>query len=510
MNYFKRVSLFFFTLLILLVFVGCQENPEQNIVTSKNDGAFDAGVIQSASKPSSSQTSSTPQTIQYSESFSSTDGSVKFFLNLEKTFVDTAWPVVEVVPHYLTSEDAQRIASVLFGSATFYEEQPDTMSNYSKSEIQECIRRWLPYTNVEKLRELLGEAWSQEYAEGMAADVKTGIEALTIQYERAPEETSHEVCKWTFQPSCFYSYTEDELTSIDASQYNDQISATLTVDKISYRLSFSKRDKSDYKLNYVTAYPHSAFSPRGIDGSIFRTWLCSTVKPSDEQMDVIAIKAQNMLNKMDVGEWAVDNCSMITIQEGEYAQYAIEVTAVPVFQGVPAIRRTQLGNLKSEKAYASNYYLTDAIFRFSANGELLYFELYSTIDTKEVLNPNVATLPQEELLELAKKHLMLSDYCEYGLGPDYLEAIEKDGREALICSIEICQLDVGMLRVKAPNTDESYYYVPGIVLSGTIDYLGRETGNLYASSGSSIYDQRTVPLVALNSIDGSIIELDNE
>ena len=76
--------------------------------------------------------------------------------------------------------------------------------------------------------------------------------------------------------------------------------------------------------------------------------------------------------------------------------------------------------------------------------------------------------------------------------------------------MEICQIDEGMLRVKVPNTDESYYYVPGIVLSGTIDYVGSKTGNFYASSGNGLYDQRIVPLVAINAIDGSVIALSNE
>lgn len=510
MNRFRRISFVSLIALVSLLIAGCQNNPTGNAVTSKNDGAFNAGIIQNASEPESGQTVPLIQTIQYSDSFSSTDDSVSFSLNLEKQFDYKTWPVVEVVPHYLTSEDAQRVASVLFGKAALYEKKPDAVLSYSRSEIQECIQRWLPYTNTEKLRELLGEDWSQGFAEDMASDIKKGIEVFTEKYESAPEENSYEMCKWIFQPSCFYSYTAEELTDIDISRYNDEIDATSTINNIPYEIRFSKRDRTDYKLNYIIAYPYSEFSPRGIDDSIFRTLLCSTAKPDDAKMGSIAQKAQNMLDEMALGEWIVDSYSVVTMQEGEYAQYAIEVTAVPVFQGVPAIRCTQLGNLKSKASYASNYYLTDAHFRFSANGDLLLFEMYSTIDVKEVLNANVATLPREKLLEQAKSHLMLSDYYEYGLGQDLLQDIEKDAKEALRCSVEICQIDEGMLRVKVPNTDESYYYVPGIVLSGTIDYVGSKTGNFYASSGNGLYDQRIVPLVAINAIDGSVIALSNE
>ena len=81
----------------------------------------------------------------------------------------------------------------------------------------------------------------------------------------------------------------------------------------------------------------------------------------------------------------------------------------------------------------------------------------------------------------------------------------------MTCKVDICQLEYGLIRVKVPNTDESYYYVPGMILYGTIDYWGEASGNILASSGDPILsNSRIVPLVALNAVDGSFIELSNE
>ena len=53
----------------------------------------------------------------------------------------------------------------------------------------------------------------------------------------------------------------------------------------------------------------------------------------------------------------------------------------------------------------------------------------------------------------------------------------------------------------------SYYYVPGMVLYGTVDYLESETGALNVSSGAGIWNDRIIPIVAVNAVDGSNIEL---
>ncbi len=153
--------------------------------------------------------------------------------------------------------------------------------------------------------------------------------------------------------------------------------------------------------------------------------------------------------------------------------------------------------------------MTDACFWFSANGVLKKFELYSTIDIVNVLNENVATLSMEQLIEEAKKQLSLSDYCGYGLGKEILDQMELDYGEDILCNINICGLDYGLTRVKVPDTEDSYYYLPAVFFSGTIEYVGKNSGNVYASSGKEIWDEQIITLLGINAIDGSIIAIDN-
>ena len=76
----------------------CAANPEQDVVISKNDGSFDVNVVQSATQPAGQNESAT-QNVSYTDSFTSTDGSVQFQLSIDDTIPVQAWPVVEIVPH---------------------------------------------------------------------------------------------------------------------------------------------------------------------------------------------------------------------------------------------------------------------------------------------------------------------------------------------------------------------------------------------------------------------------
>lgn len=65
---------------LCLIFSGCQQAPSSNVVISKNDGAFDTNVVQSASENSNSEGT---QNIEYSEVFFSTDGTVEFRMEID-------------------------------------------------------------------------------------------------------------------------------------------------------------------------------------------------------------------------------------------------------------------------------------------------------------------------------------------------------------------------------------------------------------------------------------------
>lgn len=248
-----------------------------------------------------------------------------------------------------------------------------------------------------------------------------------------------------------------------------------------------------------------------IEHGFYMAELCSG-KPTDEQVMSVQQKASQMLSQMGMGEWYIDEC-YVEIQNKEIFmlandQYIIHVNAVPVINGVPAIRRPQLSNMKNDNVYTSKYALTDAQFQFSANGDLIAFDLDGAIDITETVNANVATLGMDELMDRVKNHIALSDSGAYSISMDTIESLEKDFGEEIVCNIDIVRMEYGLTRVKAPNTDDSYYYVPAILLSGTFNYCGVDTGMIYFSS-EEMSDGPIVPLVCINAIDGSVIQLQN-
>lgn len=502
----SNVVVLLVVMLISISICGCANNPINEIVTSKNDNTFDVNILQPAS---TEITYNENIVFHFAEIFCSTDGSVEFEINIEENKLNSRLPVVEVEPHYITESDAKRIANVLFENETFYEARPIFNAQYSLGDIEAYIDRWVPYTNIDALAKLYGTQ-DTTFLNEVQDSVKYAIQVFQQMADKDVVTSDREICSWEFKPESYYKYAAEELRGEDLSQDNDEITTELIHNGIPYIMCFSKRDKSDFKLNYIYAYPHSYNSPMGIDSAIFSAQLCRTEEPSDEQIDRIKEEAQDMLDRMELGDWVVDECYLQTNSIGQQTEYVIIINAVPIIEGIPAVRQPQLTYLKSDANYASNYYLSDARFQFSANGELLKFEMFSPIDIKDVINTNVATLPMDELFSKAITHLSLTDFHEYGVYGEALIEKQKAAGEKFLCHVEICEMEYGMIRVKVPNSDDSYYYVPGMILCGTIDYFGKETQKLYESSGTTIWENRIVPLVALNAVDGSIIELSNE
>ena len=131
--------------------------------------------------------------------------------------------------------------------------------------------------------------------------------------------------------------------------------------------------------------------------------------------------------------------------------------------------------------------------------------MYSPVDIEKTIADNVKTLEIEEQFECAKSILALSEYRDYLLSQDQIEELEKMYEEPVICRVEISDFEYGLTRIKAQDADNAYYYVPGILLKGSIDYLGKNSHNIYASTGLELGDERILSLITINSIDGTII-----
>ena len=237
-----------------------------------------------------------------------------------------------------------------------------------------CIQGYGVYTSTEGMQYLF-PGMDQGFWESNAQTLQESISYLTSEYlNESTQDYSHSPCQWTFHKSSHYLYGAETAASYDSSRDNDEISIWAPIgngEDGRYRIvTISRRDQKDYKLNNVS-YMATNSGPLMIDYALYRAEKLRTDRPTEEQIEEAVHKAQTILEQIGLGTWKVAFSAVETSPTGNVVEYMIRLTAVPVFQGVAAIHRPQLGNLKSDTVYASNYYLTEATFGFSADGTLI-------------------------------------------------------------------------------------------------------------------------------------------
>lgn len=483
----KKKRLFAVLALGTFLLSGCQAAPEDQSVVSKNDGSFESALT---STQAAEETM--PSHVQLAENFASTDDSVQFHMNIDQTLIAGNMPVVEVVPSSITSEDMQRVAKALLGDVEFYEREPSSNPQYSKSQYQQMLARLTPYANTEAMADLVGE----DQAEDRLDSVKQTIDYITNAMETAPEKNPHATCDWTFKKERVYNNGEWDIGERTLGEDDDWLVATAEKDGLGYTYMVIARDQEDYKLNRFSIQLGGASVDTYTDRMIYWSKLCRTGEPTQEQMQAAQDKVMELLKKMDLGQWQIADTQVEVDTMGAEPEYLLRIIAVPLLNGIPAIYGQE--NVAKSDDYAGAYALTQASFLMSANGDVIDMELDSPIEVKSVINENVATLPFSQLVERAQQHLSLSDAEAFGLS---VAILEEQFEEKVICHVDITQMEYGLGRVMIENTTDRYYYVPVLMLRGNVEYRGENTGTVYYSNAYHGLDN----LLCINAVDGSII-----
>ena len=479
----KWVSIVSF-ILCFSILTACAANPTQNIVTSKNDGAFDE-ALQNTQSANDSETSR----VQIATDFTSTDGAVQFHINIDEEIYGGAMPVIEVVPSTITSEDMERVAKALLGNVEFYDDGPGDNQVYSKSQYQEMIARLSPYTNIDAMTTLMGPDSAEEHLNSL----KDTIARITEAMETAPEENPFTPCDWTLKPDSYYNES--------GASGDKWLVANAKKDGMYNKFMVIVGDQGDYKLNRFLFQLGAVSLDTFLDRQIYWANLCRTAEPTQEQIEAAQNKVMDMLSKMELGDWHIAETEVDMYESGGEPEYMLRIEVVPELHGVPAIYGQR--NIPRSDDYTGAYALTQATFLMSPNGDLIDMELDSPIEIKSVVNENVATLSVEQLIERMEQQLSLSDVeaftmSTWGITAERLaEEAEKRG-EALIVHVDITQMEYGFGRIMVKDTTDSYYYVPVMLLCGTANIIGAESGEGYISG----YEK---PLLCINAIDGSII-----
>lgn len=449
----------------------------------KPDSVFQQNMTAAATAP-------LDEKILLTDTVTSQDGTAQYTIHLNQQLTSAPLPIAEVVPHRLTGEDVKRVAQALFADAPFYEREHEENAAYSKEQLQKRIRWMTELASREALEELFG---GEEYVEDTLESLRFWLQKYTVQMETAPTENPHTPCEWTFQKDKHY-----------AASYNswgdDWIIATVDFGEVNYNVFAVRRDAGRDKLNRISVQFGDGLGNADVEMRYLRAKLCRTPKPTQEQIDSLKEKAQAMLNRMGMGQWEISFADVIEEHYGSATEYQVQLCATPVFQGVPALYGQQIPCLAGY--VASDYHISTATFHFSANGDLIYFDLDAPLEIKSIVNDGAAILPMETLLERTKEYL-----ARYGVDSQYLVFFPMEWHQKpLSCKVSVNRLEFGLLRAAPEKKDGSFYYTPAFGVYGRVSYYDKESGEPVRLPSGFPDVEIDRPLIWVNAVDGSLIE----
>lgn len=268
------------------------------------------------------------------ESVASLDGLVEYCFECEIDASTVDYPVVDVSPHELTVQDAQRVGGALLGDAQFFEYVFD--KPLSSEEREENIARWESYLSGGMIQDLF------KGNEALIRDYELVLSRFEANYAAASDNPSGSFemtpCEWTFRPDSVY-FGEP------AEKEPRTIRAVVDSEGVTYRFDVVNRTSDDFCVYMVSAYLYNAPSPNNIDTLVQQYELCKAPEPSQEQLRAIEDKAYSILSALNVGDWKIDYCHSDRLCRGDQEAYVITIRAVPVFEDFPVLRQVQLSNL---------------------------------------------------------------------------------------------------------------------------------------------------------------------
>ncbi len=402
------------------------------------------------------------------EEFQNTAGDITFHLNTEACLDSQPLPTVEVEPRFLTEEDAQRVAKLFFGDTVGYEsDYIFAEPNLSKQEIQDAIDRWTPYLDQDNIVALSGYEDEQT-----AQIVEAFLNEYRAMYETAPETVARTPCLWQFFEKGHY-YGDFYGSSM--------IKAEFTVQDVPYTYTVETQNNSAYRGNRIDIWIREG-GPLSMDSSIYTARLCRTDRPTQAQLEAVQVKAQALLDQMELGAWQIRSC---TLQE--YAQmlgeadprfiptYSVKIQACPVIQGIPVIAQEQA----LEATDDSYIPCPSASFEFSANGDLIHFELYDPIVEVSATDA-VAPLSGPELTAAIRQCLMTAP-----AKPQIRFAPGIEGAESFRYDVYLENVAYEYICV-AGSQSGAFAYVPCYALYCRQEQWGAGSGYQYGSGNETI------------------------
>jgi hypothetical protein len=467
----RRTIALFFIMGVLLC--GCQATPDTNTVVSKNDGNFEAALENTAESQESSDERFLGTESIYTDNFTSTDGSIAFSINLKKPESNAPLSVLQVTPHSFTSVEAEHVARVLFGDADMYEYSKEM----SKTAIEKIILELRQHISD---RSALVEYYGGDelLADYVTADYENRIAAYEQLYQDAAETVQIQLTDWSFHPQSYYDDSAENNDEIEGYDQTECIEATCTLEGFPYRFNVYNRDAKDYRKHYIHAYVD--------DETLELNEIYSTDNPTNEDRDSYVIRAQEILETLDFGQWVIVSC---VTQEwpdtltGE-TLYKTVMDAYPVYN---ALQLTKVPDIdlvgNSDDFYAENYDYESIRFEFSGD-KLTSFEYLGSLEVVSTSKDNVEIISFDVAMDNLKKYLSLMSDASF------LYEVDR---------ISIEHMEMGYSRVRIKNNASDFYLIPSYTFYETVPV------SYYDENGRLIEEDYEITLAVISAVDGSII-----
>lgn len=183
------------------------------------------------------------------------------------------------------------------------------------------------------------------------------------------------------------------------------------------------------------------------------------------------------------------------------SDYSATFICTPEYYGIQMSTDQSWSALSSDIHYSPSYAFPKIEIKIS-NNQIVDFWLEGPLDITEVSNENVELLSFSEAIERIYEQLELS------WTPDRIAEYLLSGFNVGVtsASVNVSSIELTLVRVSVKNEPNNYYILPAWLIYGSMS-MDKYSINGSAASGSNSGGYSNTPLLAVNAIDGSVIDI---
>ena len=471
------VKIYYLFIIPVLIFslIGCQANPEDNIVAGKDAEKFESLLQETESgEPTEQSMKECVNEFPYEMEFSGSTGLIMVKVNATVKAWNGSLPVYRVAPHIIGQEEVQKWADVFFEGKPAY----DKKIEMSKTEIENKILQLKQEMDEESLQEEYGaDPEMLKYAKEYYQEQLTLYEEL---YETAPETVERKETNWEFHPSAYYdraislSPNSEEEQRLDKTQ---KLKIEADIGNSTFEIWATNRQADDFMRQSVWfTMPNDNYEWEHLSGS----------EESAKEL------VRETLEELGLSSWKVYSCTPVEL-ENHVAYY--HILCQNSYNGIPVTVLPQMESIGGEE-YAAKYYYESLEFDVS-NGRIGFAAWESPMDQIAVENKNVSTLSFEEIMKRFQTQM------EVQYTQNNVRGEKEPGAGNDKYFIRVNQIEQELVRINIPDNEKEFYLVPAWNFYGTIN--GQEAEREGGEGGITAFES---PLLTLNAVDGTVINTD--